>query len=126
MSLVAILLVIVGGAMGAVARFWIATAWAKRKPRFPAPTLFVNVTGSLLLGALFGALEPDVTKVIDAPVLVFAGVGFCGAYTTFSSFCTEWLGLLDEGIGKAMAYLGVTVVGCGVAFGAAFWTLQLF
>ena len=124
MSALGLGLVALGGALGAVCRFWVGIGWAVfTETELPAPTLFVNVTGSLLLGALFGLLQPDTSQVLDAPALLFAGVGFCGAYTTFSSFCTEFVSLGRHRWGLALGYLAATAIGCVGAFGAAYWLL---
>lgn len=122
MSALALGLVALGGALGSVCRFWVGILWAARsKAEFPWPTLFVNVTGSLLLGVFFGLVQPDPTQVIDQPALLFAGVGFCGAYTTFSSFCTELVSMGGHRWRAALVYLVATALGCVGAFGGAYW-----
>ena len=117
MSLLDLGLLVVGGAIGAVCRYWISRAGALVMPSlaFPAPTLFVNVTGSALLGLLFGLTDPDLTSMIDAPLLLLAGVGFCGAYTTFSSFCTETVTMVSKSPSKAALYVVLSVAGSVVA-----------
>lgn len=73
-----VLYVGLGGALGAAARFLIGT-------RIATPgraTLAVNVLGCFILGLVTGA------QVTDS-LLLFAGTGFCGALTTFSSFAVE-------------------------------------
>ncbi len=118
-----LLLLTLGGALGAVCRFWISLVWSKRKPTFPYPTLTVNLIGSAILGGLFGMLDPDITAIIDAPILLFAGVGFCGAFTTFSSFCTETIGLVMDSPGRALLYVFLTVGGSLLAFSIPFLAL---
>lgn len=126
MSLVSLLLLCTGGALGAVARYTISRlgALAAPKLKFPAPTLFVNVTGSALLGLLFALVDPDLTAMIDAPLLLFAGVGFCGAYTTFSSFCTETIALIGKNPAMAALYVLASITGSIAAFVAAFSMLN--
>lgn len=93
----AAILVGLGGAAGAVARFLVAT----RVARPNRATLIVNVLGSLLLGVITGASTGQ-------PVALAVGVGFCGAFTTFSTFAVETSEeLTSEGAGAA-ARLGVT------------------
>ncbi len=125
MNLLAIVLVCLGGALGAVTRFWVTRLGALLSPssHFPFPTLFVNLTGSAILGVLFALTTPDLTRVIDAPLLLFAGVGFCGAYTTFSSFCTETVALVPRSGWKAAAYVLATVAGSITAFAVPFASL---
>ena len=122
MTLSGVLLVCAGGALGAVARYWISRVGALAMPEasFPLPTLFVNITGSALLGAVVALLEPDMTSLVDAPMMLFGGVGFCGAYTTFSSFCTETVALVSESRRLALTYVITTVAGAIAAFISTF------
>jgi CrcB protein len=108
-----LLLVFVGGALGSVARYLVST-WSARAlgADFPRGTLIVNVTGSFVLAFIFAVpgsrLSPELR--------LFLGAGICGGYTTYSSFNTETLALLDQGsVGLAAANLALTVVGCLVA-----------
>ena len=92
------LLVAVGGGVGAIGRFMIANLVRNTSPgSFPKATLIVNSLGSLLLGVLFGC---EVGKT----TLLLLGVGFCGAFTTFSTFNWETIKLWNEGNLKAIAY----------------------
>ena len=86
---------VAAGAIGAPARYVLDGAVADRLGGpFPWGTLIVNVTGSFLLGFLTGlGLHHGFPKV-DRLVL---GTGFCGAYTTFSTFTFESVRLLEEG-----------------------------
>lgn len=122
MNTAAFLLVCAGGALGAVLRFWISRIAALLWPhlKFPAPTLFVNVTGSALLGLLFALVDPDLTAMIEAPMLLFFGVGFCGAYTTFSSFCTETVALISESRPMAAGYVAASIAGSIAAFAVVY------
>lgn len=82
----AFLLVAVGGALGAVVRYVLVTHWSAR---FPWSILVANLAGSFGLGVLLGTAIPG--------LLLFAGVGFCGALTTFSTFALDTLVLVREG-----------------------------
>lgn len=76
--------------MGAVCRYGIAALTRAYLPgTFPYGTLLANIAGSLLLGILVG-LAGTAAK-LPPPVFAFAGAGFCGAFTTFSTFATETL-----------------------------------
>jgi CrcB protein len=95
MSPLAWIAFVTAGAIGAPLRYLADGAIQDRTDgAFPRGTFLVNVSGSLLLGFLTGlALYhafPDTPRII-------LGTGFCGAYTTFSTFGFETLRLLEEG-----------------------------
>ena len=124
-------LLIAGGALlGATARYLVSQWAARRWPsRFPYGTLIVNVTGSLILGllsALVDARLPDarLPDAIGAQLLI--GTGFCGAFTTFSTFAYESVALTRKGSRLlAVANVGVSVVLCvgAVALGMVVATM---
>jgi CrcB protein len=83
-------LAILGG-LGAMARFLLDGAVSSRAGRaFPFGTLAVNLTGTFALGALYGA-------AVGGDALRLAGVGFLGAYTTFSTWALEAHRLGEDG-----------------------------
>lgn len=85
-----ILAVAVGGAAGSVARMLVVEVSASRFGRaFPYGTLTVNVVGSFLLGVITGLVASRAGLSMTVRLLV--GVGFCGAFTTFSTFAVETL-----------------------------------
>jgi CrcB protein len=91
------LLVGVGGFIGANARFVVARmigAWFETK--FPLGTFLINITGSFLLGLLGTVVAERVVPSSESMRLAL-GVGFLGAYTTFSTFEFETLALFDDG-----------------------------
>jgi CrcB protein len=83
------------GAGGAVARYLLDRAVADRTAgAFPWGTFVINVTGSLLLGVITGlALHHGLSRTTR----IVLGTGFCGAYTTFSTFSFETVRLVEEG-----------------------------
>ncbi|WP_433525367.1 fluoride efflux transporter CrcB [Nocardia pseudovaccinii] len=96
-----VVLVLVGGMIGAPARYLIDRAVAARfESLLPLGTLTVNIVGSALLGGLIGAGA-------NHWLLAAAGTGFCGALTTFSTFGYETIRLAAEG---AYAYAVGNVV----------------
>ena len=101
--------VAVGGAVGSVARYALSTVVQQRAGGpFPLGTLVVNVTGSLLIGFLF-------RYSLDAPaftpeVRVLLTTGFCGGYTTFSTFSYETARLMEAGdYWRALGYMALSV-----------------
>jgi CrcB protein len=108
-----------GSAVGGLAR-WGLHALAVRLlgPTWPYGTFAINVTGCLLLGWLATVLtarisEGKVAGVDEIRLLV--GVGFCGAYTTFSTFGVESDSLLRSGcLTAGYLYVGLSVL-CGLS-----------
>ena len=99
-----ILLVGVGGFLGAVARFGMARfVYSLGSVPFPLATLVINVSGSFALGFVYRYFEnhPYLSSIV-----LFAGIGFMGAFTTFSTFSIETLNLVRKGA-IAMATLNV-------------------
>ena len=98
MSAASFLWVAAGGALGSVARYWLAAFVAGLTgPYFPWGTLLINVLGSFLIG-WFGAWTGANGPVdVPADIRVFVMVGICGGFTTFSSFSLQTLELLYAG-----------------------------
>jgi CrcB protein len=112
---VSLLLVFLGGAAGAPARY-LLDRWvqARHRLRFPLGTLAVNVSGCLLLGVIAGGVA---RHGWPADVQVGLGTGFCGGLTTFSTFSVETVELLQGRLPlRAAAYLAAScVLGIGAA-----------
>ena len=89
-----LMLVFIGGGLGAMSRFFLTTALAGKLGNFPLGTLIANLSGSLLMGLLVGLLAGR-TNVES--VRLFFAVGFLGGFTTFSSFSAETLTLIQHG-----------------------------
>ena len=108
----------VGGCLGAQARFGLSNWAAKRwGTTFPYGTLIINVSGSLLLG-LFMALAGQAV-LTDPAYRWLIAVGFCGGYTTFSTYCYETLTMLREGrwrVGGLANWLGSYLLGLAGAW----------
>lgn len=101
-----------GGAAGSVGRALIGMAISSR---FPAATLLVNVAGSLFIGWLmsrYGGTEP----AASARLLNLLAVGFCGGFTTFSTFSWQTLDQMLKGQwGVAIANVLLSVTLCLIA-----------
>ena len=109
--------VAVGGALGSMARFWLASAMtALTGPRFPWGTLLINVVGSFVIG-LVGALAMTPERVVmPTDVRIFLMTGICGGFTTFSAFSLQTLELLQGGeIVPALGYAVGSVILCVIA-----------
>ena len=106
------LAVALGGALGAVARYWISTSiQPPNNSEFPVRTLLVNVIGSLLIGILFVVIaEKSLLSESYRQLLI---VGFLGAMTTFSTFSLDALLLFQQGhYNTALFYILSSVVVC--------------
>jgi CrcB protein len=108
-----IVLVFVGAMVGAPLRYLTDRAVQTRhESPFPWGTFIVNISGSLILGALTGA-----GTALPGPLLALLGTGFCGALTTYSTFSYETLRLVEL---KAYFYAAMNIIVSVVAgLGAA-------
>jgi len=116
----AIFLVGSGGFLGSIARFITSRYIQNTIPSaFPFGTLVVNVSGCLLIGLIYGFSERS--SLLTPDWKMFLATGFCGGFTTFSTFANENMALLRDGafflfsiytifsviLGIAAAFLGV-------------------
>jgi fluoride exporter len=99
-----------GGAVGSVLRFLVGLLIQDRVgTAFPAGTLLVNITGSFLLGLLieYALATPAISREVRAMLTT----GFCGGYTTFSTFSYETARLMQDGdYRRAGTYVALSVV----------------
>ncbi|HTI64076.1 MAG TPA: fluoride efflux transporter CrcB [Gemmatimonadaceae bacterium] len=121
--------VAIGAAIGGVARLALSGFVQQRAGAdFPAGTLVINLTGSFLLGVLIRyALQ---SASVSPEMRAMLTTGFCGGYTTFSTFSYESAVLLQDGeYGRAGLYVAVSVFGALLAtfagFACAEWLLRL-
>ena len=113
------LCVALGSAAGGVARWLVSSALARPGADWPAGTLAVNVAGSLVIGVLARRLlGPDVGLA-----WLLLATGFCGGFTTFSTFSLETMRLVQDGkAGRAMLYV-VASVGLSLGATVAGWAM---
>lgn len=101
-----ILYIALAGALGTLARFGVERLVSGR-----TATLLVNLAGSLALGFIMHYATRAAT--ISPELRATLTIGFCGAFTTMSTFSFESLALLTQGqYGRAAAYMSATIVGC--------------
>ena len=121
-----ILLIAVGGALGAVMRYLSqVTVYELVGRSFPYGTLFVNVTGSFLMGLLSIFLVEKFNLGAEWHVAILIGV--LGSFTTFSTFSLETLVLFEQGdMFKALANIMSSVVLCiGAVWTGAYFAKQI-
>jgi CrcB protein len=115
--------VALAGAIGAPARFLVDTfVQSRHRSTFPFGTLVINASGALLLGFITGLV---LYHTFPRTPQVLLGAGFCGAYTTFSTFTFETAALAETGErGRALLNVvgsvaaGTIAAGVGLALGA--------
>lgn len=116
----------IGGALGAMGRYWVSCCWLPISAyKFPYATFSVNVIGSLIMGILYvliverGGLPDQARNILM--------VGFLGAFTTFSTFSLDAISLWQNG-SQLMAFIYVisTVFSCLLAIIVAIWLTRLF
>lgn len=116
-----LLLVMLGAAIGAPARWLLDSSIQARHDRvFPWGTWTINVTGSFALGVLLSLAD---SGHVTAEVVALVGTGFCGGFTTFSTFSFETIRLIDEGAVATATANVVASVGTAVAMAATGWYL---
>ncbi len=106
-----ILAIFVGGGLGSVARYltgrWMLSIFPSV---FPLGTLIANLLSCFLLGIFIWLMQKGVVQGIWIPLLT---IGFCGGYSTFSTFSLETLMLITEGKWTwAILNIGVSLAGC--------------
>jgi CrcB protein len=110
-------LIALGGAIGAPGRYLLDGFISSRsRARFPTGTLVINVLGSAVLGALAAATTRT------GHVYAALGTGFCGAFTTFSTFAWESVALAEDGGPRlAVANIGLSLALAVSAASLTYW-----
>ena len=120
------LAVAVGGDLGSMARYALSTwIFQASSHKFPYATLTVNVLGSFVMGVLFVIIVEKAALPSEMRSLLM--IGFIGAFTTFSTFSLDALGLWQNGhLFMALLYTLATVILCLIAISSAIWLTRLF
>lgn len=117
-----LLIVFIGGGLGTIMRFLIGKLIPYSGKGFPWNTFCANLLGCLLIGLLTGYLMRNSSEN-QSSLILFATIGFCGGFTTFSSFANENLSFIRSGdyaillsysllsisTGILMVYLGILI-----------------
>jgi CrcB protein len=112
----------VGSALGGMARYFCSGLTARLiGETFPWGTFVVNVVGSFIIGFFATFTGPDGRVYASSTARQFVMTGFCGGYTTFSSFSLQTLNLMNDGEWfRAGGNIGVSVVCCMMAVWAGY------
>jgi len=111
-----------GSALGGMSRFWASGVVARTiGETFPWGTLIVNVTGSFIIGLIAALTGPDGRIFVSSTTRLALMAGFCGGYTTFSSFSLQTLNLMNDG---EWAYAGGNIAGSVALCLLAVWAGQ--
>ena len=116
-----LLLVGVGGAAGSMLRYGIGhiTSRFVTNP-FPLGTFFINIMGSLVIGILFGLVGRN--QWLQQGGMLLLASGFCGGFTTFSTFALENVNLMQKGQPvMAFVYMGLSIVVGLLLFRVGIW-----
>ncbi|RUW02882.1 MULTISPECIES: fluoride efflux transporter CrcB [unclassified Mesorhizobium] len=125
MSLAACALVLIGGFLGGVSRFFLSGLVGRSVGEtFPWGTLVVNVSGALAIGAFAGAARAVGGIFSGELVRDLIVVGLFGGYTTVSSFCLQTLNLALDGERRLAAFnIVASAALCVLAVAFGFWTV---
>ncbi len=104
-----LLLIGLGGFLGSISRFLIALGVNRVfQSVLPIGTLAVNILGCLLIGIIYSLAEQK--NILGPELRIFLGVGFCGGFTTYSSFAFEKFSLIKTGDFLLLSvYIGASV-----------------
>jgi CrcB protein len=123
MTLVTYLLIGLGSALGGMFRYLCSGIAANLiGETFPFGTMIVNVAGSFIIGFFATLTGPDGRYFVSSDVRLFVMAGFCGGYTTFSSFSIQTLSLVNDG---EFLYASLNVIGSVALCLLAVWAGSL-
>jgi CrcB protein len=116
-----LILIFLGGGLGSLARYGIGRTFASWSVNMPYGTLVANVLACLILGFFTGAVALRSSEVVH-PYRAFLAVGFCGGFSTFSTFSNETLlMLMNNRWGDAVLNIVLSVLFCLLASFMGLW-----
>ncbi|MBK9247756.1 MAG: fluoride efflux transporter CrcB [Ignavibacteria bacterium] len=117
------LLVACGGAIGSIARYGVALSAQRLSIQLPIGTFTANLIGCFLIGVISQIAVN--TTMISPAVRLFLIAGFCGGFTTFSTFAFEIVGLIDGGhLLYALVYAVLSVLLGILAIYVGIWIIK--
>ncbi|MCK0471861.1 fluoride efflux transporter CrcB [Halalkalibacter sp. APA_J-10(15)] len=124
-----LILLAIGGALGAISRYLVGLYMMERFPNPPVPIamLFVNVLGSFSLGCFFSLYFKQVPiGAYEDPYYLFFGIGYFGAFTTFSTYSVEAMQLFKQKKWKEFGfYVSMSIFGSILFFLIGFTIFRL-
>lgn len=124
MGLQNLLWVFIGGGLGSTLRYILSKTINPMFSSLYVGTLTVNVLGSLLIGLIIGY---ETKSLISKPLFLFLTIGFCGGFTTFSTFAAENLYFLKSGdYFQAIAYTAISILVGVSSVGLGFYITKQF
>ena len=119
-----VIVVGLGGFVGAVCRYLIGLIPVNEATVFPIKTFLINIVGCIVIGMI--SLAATKNTSLNPQLLLFLKVGVCGGFTTFSTFALETTELIKNGNTlMALIYmLGSVLVGVGVIFAVEYLTVK--
>ena len=120
-----LLSIFIGGGLGSLARYGLSKLPGTATSGFPYGTLAANLLACVVLGLVWGLVDRKLN--IDPNLKAMIMVGFCGGFSTFSTFSYETLKMIQEGRSVvAVVYVGISVMICLGALLAGDWMGKVF
>jgi len=106
-SCMSLLYIFIGGGLGSMCRY-IVGHYCTDQSGFPLGTFVANIIACTILGILLGYQQAN---NINTSMKLLLMTGFCGGFSTFSTFSSESLSLIQQGqLGLALAYIGLSII----------------